>query len=254
MSQRPIRKSRKDIDRMRQSGDLLWRTHEMMAEHVQAGITTGELDRLAEEFIRAGGGVPTFKGYSGFPASLCTSPNAMVVHGIPGDYELRDGDLISIDCGVTLRGWVTDAARSYIVGGAGNIEGQRLVDVAYDALEAAIAECRLDRTLGDIGAAIQDVVESAGFGVIRKLVGHGVGRSMHEAPQVANYGVRGSGQRLESGWVLAIEPMITVGDYDIGEVDADGWSIYTADGSLAAHVEHTIAITDDGPLVLTRPA
>lgn len=238
---------------MQRSGDLLWRTHELLSGYVQAGVTTGELDRMAEEFIRAEGGTPTFKGYNGFSGSLCTSPNDMVVHGIPGEYELKDGDLISIDCGVTLNGWVTDAARSYIVGGGGNAEGQRLIDVAYESLEAAIAVCTPSHTLGDIGHAVQSVVESAGFGVIRKLVGHGVGRSMHEAPQVTNYGQPGTGLTLESGWVLAIEPMITVGDFDIVEDDADGWSIYTADGSLAAHVEHTIAITDDGPLVLSRP-
>lgn len=248
-----IRKSAKDIDRMARAGDMLASTHDMLAPHVQPGVTTGELDRIAEEFIRSHGGVPTFKGYNGFPATLCTSPNNMVVHGIPGDYELQDGDLISIDCGVTLNGWIADSARSYIVGGAGNVEGQRLIDVAYASLDAGIAACEAGNHVGDIGFAVQAVVEQAGFGVIRKLVGHGVGRNMHEEPQVPNYGVRGTGPELVPGYVIAIEPMITAsGEVDIVEDDHDGWSIYSADGSLTAHVEHTIAITDDGPRILTR--
>lgn len=247
-----IRKSAKDIDRIARSGELLARTHEHIAPHVQAGVTTRELDRMAESFIREHGGIPTFKGYRGFPASLCTSPNEMVVHGIPGDTELVDGDLISIDCGVTLHGWVSDAARSYVVGGAGNPEAQRLVDVAYASLDAAIEQCVPGGWLGDISHAVQTVVEAEGFGVIRKLVGHGVGRNMHEEPQIPNYGAAGTPPRLEEGFVFAIEPMITVGAYDIVEDEHDGWSIYTADGSLSAHVEHTVAITADGPLVLTR--
>ncbi len=247
-----IRKSLKDIERMARSGELLARTHDHIAPHVQAGVTTGELDRIAEAFIREHGGVPTFKGYRGFTGTLCTSPNDMVVHGIPGDYELADGDLISIDCGVTLNGWVADAAKSYIVGGAGNDEGQRLIDVAYESLDAAIEQCVPGGWMGDISHAVQQVVEAAGFGVIRKLVGHGVGRSLHEDPQIPNYGTAGTPPRLEPGFVLAIEPMITVGDYDIVEDESDGWSIYTVDGSLAAHVEHTVAITADGPRVLTR--
>lgn len=247
-----IRKSLKDIERMARSGELLAQTHDHLAPHVRAGVTTGELDAIAESFIREHGGVPTFKGYRGFPGTLCTSPNDMVVHGIPGPYELRNGDLISIDCGVTLNGWVADAARSYIVGGAGNPEGQRLIDVAYQSLEAAIEQCVPGGWLGDVSHAVQAVVEEAGFGVIRKLVGHGVGRSMHEDPQIPNYGRAGTPPRLEPGFVFAIEPMITVGNHDIFEDDSDGWSIYTVDGSLAAHVEHTIAITADGPRVLTR--
>jgi len=247
-----IRKTDKDIEQMALAGDILARTHEEIAPHVQAGITTAELDRIAEDFIRAQGGTPTFKGYRGFPGSLCTSPNEMVVHGIPGPFELADGDLISIDCGVTYRGWVADAARSYVIGGSGaNPEAQRLIDTAYESLEAAIEQCRVGGTLGDVSHAIQQVVETAGFSVIRKLVGHGVGRNMHEDPQIANYGRAGTPPRLEEGFVFAIEPMITTGSFDIVEDEHDGWSIYTADGSLAAHVEHTVAITADGPRVLT---
>lgn len=250
-----IRKSRKDIERMARSGALLARTHATLAEHIVPGVTTGDLDRIAEEFIRAGGGIPTFKGYQGFPASLCTSPNSMVVHGIPGPYELRPGDLLSVDCGVTLGGWVSDCAKSYVVGeaeGAGNDLARRLIDTAYASLDAAIEQCQAGNHLGDISHAVQTVVEAAGFAVIRKLVGHGVGRNMHEEPQITNFGPAGVGPVLEPGYVFAIEPMITAGSYDIVEDEEDGWSIYSADGSLAAHVEHTVAITENGPLVLTH--
>lgn len=248
-----IRKSPRDIEQMAQAGELLARAHEHLASHVQPGITTGELDRIAEAFLREHGGIPTFKGYRGFPATLCTSPNDMVVHGIPGDFCLSDGDLISIDCGVTLRGWVADCAKSYVVGGSGaNPEAQQLIDVAYDSLDAAIEACQVGGYLGDISHAVQTVVEAAGYGVIRKLVGHGVGRNMHEDPQISNYGDAGTPPKLEEGYVFAIEPMITAGHYDIVEDESDGWSIYTTDGSLSAHVEHTVALTADGPRVLTQ--
>lgn len=249
-----IRKSRKDIELMQRSGAVLAQVHDLLAPMVQPGVTTAELDAVAEEFIRRHGGQPTFKGYQGFPATLCTSVNDKVVHGIPDEVPLEDGDLLSIDCGVTLRGWVSDSARSYVVGGTGASEAQRLIDVSYDALDAGIAQCRAGHTVGDIGHAVQQVAEAAGFHVIRKLVGHGVGRSMHEDPQVPNYGTPGSGPLLEPGYVFALEPMIAIGTVDIVEDHEDGWSIYTADGSLAAHVEHTIAVTEDGPLVLTRSA
>ncbi len=249
-----IRKSRKDIELMQRSGAVLAQVHDLLAPLVQPGVTTAELDRVAEEFIREHGGQPTFKGYQGFPATLCTSVNEKVVHGIPDDEPLAEGDLLSIDCGVTLRGWVSDCARSYVVGGTGNGEAQRLIDVSYEALEAGIDQCRPGHTVGDIGHAVQQVAEQAGFHVIRKLVGHGVGRSMHEDPQVPNYGAPGTGPVLESGYVFAVEPMFAIGTVDIVEDPEDGWSIYTADGSLSAHVEHTIAVTDDGPLVLTRSA
>lgn len=247
-----IRKSDRDIERMARAGELLARTHEAIAAEIAPGVTTKHLDEVAEAFIRDNGGVPTFKGYRGFPATLCVSPNDMVVHGIPGPYELKDGDLLSVDCGVTLNGWVADAARSYVIGSPRDAEAQRLIDVAYESLEAGIAQCQPGNYLGDVSHAIQTVVEAAGFSVIRKLVGHGVGRQMHEDPQVPNYGVPGTLPRLETGYVFAIEPMITAGSYEIVEAD-DHWSIHTDDGSLAAHVEHTVAITDDGPLVLTRP-
>ncbi|MCW2928060.1 MAG: map [Thermoleophilia bacterium] len=247
-----IRKSRKDIELMHRSGAVLAQVHDLLAPLVKVGVTTSELDAIAEEFIREQGGSPTFKGYQGFPRTLCTSVNDKVVHGIPDDVPLAEGDLLSIDCGVTLRGWVSDSARSYVVGGTGGGEAQRLVDVSYDSLEAGIAQCVPGNTVGDIGHAVQQVVEAAGFHVIRKLVGHGVGRNMHEEPQVPNYGTPGSGTVLETGYVFALEPMVAIGTHDIVEDETDGWSIYTADGSLSAHVEHTIAVTEDGPFVLTR--
>lgn len=248
-----LRKGPRDLDLMARSGELLAAVHELIASHVAAGVTLAELDGIAERRIRAGGATPSFKGYHGFSGTLCTSVGSKVVHGIPDDYALRDGDLVSIDCGVTLRGWVTDSARSYIVGGTGNAEGQRLIDVSWDALEAAIEQCRPGNTVGDIGHAVQHVAESEGLHVIRALVGHGIGRSMHEEPQVPNYGTPGTGPVLEAGYVLAIEPMFALGTTEVREDATDGWSIYTADGSLAAHVEHTVAITADAPRVLTRP-
>lgn len=249
-----IRKTSKDIEQMQRSGAVLAQVHDLLATHVAAGITTRELDAIAEELIRSHGGVGTFKGYNGFPAVLCTSVNDKVVHGIPDDVPLEEGDLLSIDCGVTLRGWVSDSARSYVVGGTGNDEAQKLIDAAYDSLDAGIAQCRPGNTIGDVGHAVQQVAEAAGYHVIRKLVGHGVGRNMHEDPQVPNYGKPGTGPVLEPGYVIALEPMIAVGTIDIVEDEQDGWSIYSADGSLTAHVEHTIAITEDGPLVLTASA
>jgi methionyl aminopeptidase len=249
-----LKKSAKDIELMQRSGAVLAQVHDLLAPMVKVGVTTAELDAVAEEFIREHGGLPTFKGYQGFPNTLCTSVNEKVVHGIPDDVPLEEGDLLSIDCGVTLRGWVSDSARSYVVGGTGAGEAQRLIDVAYDSLEAGIAQCQPGNTVGDIGHAVQQVAEAGGFHVIRKLVGHGVGRNMHEDPQVPNYGTPGQGPVLEPGYVFALEPMIAIGTHDIVEDPQDGWSIYTADGSLAAHVEHTIAVTDDGPVVLTRSA
>lgn len=249
-----IRKSAKDIELMQRSGAVLAATHDLLATKIEVGITTRELDAIAEAFIREHGGVGTFKGYQGFPAVLCTSVNEKVVHGIPDDVPLEEGDLLSIDCGVTLRGWVSDSARSYVVGGTGASEAQRLIDAAYDSLDAGIAACQPGARIGDVGHAVQAVAEAAGFHVIRKLVGHGVGRNMHEDPQVPNYGTAGQGLVLEPGYVIALEPMIAVGTIEIVEDEQDGWSIYSADGSLTAHVEHTVAITEDGPLVLTASA
>jgi methionyl aminopeptidase len=245
-----IRKSAQEIEGMARAGELVAETIALLGEHVQPGITTGELDRIAEEFIRERGGVPTSKGYRGFPAATCISPNAMVVHGIPGEHRVEEGDLISVDVGITLDGLVADSAYTFGVGEV-DPEAQRLLDVGKQALEAGIEQARPANRVGDISHAVQELVEAAGFSVVRSLVGHGVGRSYHEEPQVPNFGVAGRGPLLQTGMTLAIEPMITAGGPDVFLHD-DEWSISTQDGSLAVHFEHTVAITDDGPRVLTR--
>jgi methionyl aminopeptidase len=244
-----VRKSAAEIDGMARAGELVAETIALVGEHVQPGITTGELDRLAEEFIRERGGVPTSKGYRGFPAALCISPNAMVVHGIPGEYRVEDGDLISVDVGITLDGLVADSAFTFAVGEI-TPEARRLLEIGREALTAGIAAARPGNHVGDISHEVQRVVEGAGFSVVRSLVGHGVGRSYHEDPQIPNFGTPGRGPLLQSGMTLAIEPMITVGDPEVYLHD-DEWSISTRDGSLAAHFEHTVAVLDDGPRVLT---
>ena len=193
--------------------------------------------------------MPTFKGYRGFPGSICASPNDMVVHGIPGPYALRDGDLLSIDVGVTLDGFVGDSAVTFPIGRSPAVADE-LIRVGERSLAAAIEQCRPGNRLGDVSHAVQEVVEAHGFGVVRSLVGHGVGRSMHEDPQIPNYGPAGRGPKLSPGMVFAIEPMITAGDWEVRAGD-DGWAIYTADGSLASHCEHTVAVTANGPRILT---
>ncbi|MDX6533669.1 MAG: methionyl aminopeptidase [Gaiellales bacterium] len=247
-----VRKTAAEVDTMRRAGVVVASTLELLRNEAKAGVTTGELDRLAEEHIRSHGGVPTFKGYRGFPGSICASPNEMIVHGIPGPYELKDGDLLSVDVGVTLDGYVADSAITIPIGPVPE-RALELIEVCQEALQAAIVQCRAGNRLGDISHAVQTVVEERGFGVVRALVGHGVGRSMHEDPQIPNYGPAGRGPKLASGMVFAIEPMITAGGWSVrgGE---DGWAVYTEDGSLSAHCEHTVAITDNGPRVLTLPA
>ena len=245
-----IRKSPDEIEAMALAGRVVVDTLALLGESIQPGTTTQELDELAEEYIRSQGGTPTFKGYRGFPASICASPNAMVVHGIPGPYALDDGDIVSIDVGVTLGGFVADSAYTFAVGDV-DPEARRLLDVCEEALAAGIEQASAGNRVGDISAAVQRVTEDAGFSVIRSLVGHGVGRSMHEEPQVPNYGEPGRGPRLAPGMTLAIEPMITAGGADVFVAD-DQWSIYTDDGSLAAHFEHTVAVTDGAPRILTR--
>lgn len=242
-------KSPREIEIMRRSGKITSSVLTTLMKAVRPGITTVELDEMAERGIRRAGGVPTFKGYNGFPASICASVNDEVVHGIPGRRVLQDGDLLSIDIGTTLEGYVSDSAVTVAVG---NISGaaQRLLDVTRECLSIGIAQMMRGKRLGDIGAAVQAHAERHGFGVVRELVGHGVGRAMHEEPQVPNYGKAGSGIELRSGLVLAVEPMITQGNRTIRVLE-DGWTVVTADGKLAAHFEHTIAVTDDGPKILT---
>jgi methionyl aminopeptidase len=244
-----IRKSPAEIETMARAGAVVAEALALLGEHVQPGITTGELDAIAEEFIRSRGGEPTFKGYRGYPAATCLSPNDMVVHGIPGRTKLQDGDVLSVDVGVTLHGFVADSAWTFAVGSI-PAEAQRLLDVCRQALDAGIAEARPGNHVADISRAVQTVTEAAGYSVIRSLVGHGVGRSMHEDPQVPNFVSGGKGAELKEGMTIAIEPMITAGGPDV-YIHDDDWSISTVDGSLAAHFEHTVAVTAEGPRILT---
>jgi methionyl aminopeptidase len=244
-----VRKSEAEIDAMAKAGRVVADTLAVIGEAVRPGVTTKELDEAAEDYIRSQGGVPTFKGYHGFPASICTSPNSMVVHGIPGAYSLKDGDLISIDVGVTLGGFVADSAYTFAVGEIDE-DAQRLLDACQAALEAGIEEARPGNRIGDISSAVQRTTEAAGFSVVRSLVGHGIGRSMHEEPQIPNFGEPGHGPLLAPGMTLAIEPMINAGTPRV-VVAEDRWSISTEDGSLSAHFEHTVAVTEDGPRILT---
>ncbi|MFZ2050573.1 MAG: type I methionyl aminopeptidase [Solirubrobacteraceae bacterium] len=244
-----IRKSPQEIEKMAAAGAVLVATHRMLEGMVKPGVTTAQLDDAAERFIRSQGAVPTFKGYRGFPGSICASPNSMVVHGIPGRYKLRGGDVISIDVGVTLEGWVADAARTFPVG-AISADAQRLLDATKRSLFAGVERCEPGNRVGDVSQAIQQVVERDGLSVVRSLVGHGVGREMHEDPQVPNYGRAGRGPLLREGMVLAIEPMTTLGGPNV-RMGSDGWAIYAQDGSLAAHFEFTVAITSEGPRILT---
>ena len=248
----PIPKTPAELDAMAAAGAVLARCHELMAAELAVGVTTAHLDAIAEEFILSEGAVPAFKGYPGvtpFPASICPSVNDQVVHAIPGPYALRDGDVLSLDAGVVLDGWVADAARTYAIGQVSPIAA-RLIESTRVALERGIAAAVPGNHVGDIGAAVQAEVEAAGFSVVQSLVGHGVGRSMHEEPQVPNFGRPGTGTELREGYVIAIEPMVNVGRHEVVLSD-DGWAITTKDGSLSAHWEHTVAVTADGPRILT---
>jgi methionyl aminopeptidase len=245
-----IRKSQDEIETMARAGAVVAETLALIEEHLQPGITTGELDAIAEEHIRSHGGEPTFKGYRGYPAATCLSPNAMVVHGIPGKTKLGNGDILSVDVGVTLDGFVADSAWTFPVGSISQ-DAQRLLDACRAALDAGIAEARVGNTIGDISRAVQTTTEAAGYSVIRSLVGHGVGRSMHEDPQVPNFVSSYKGPELKEGMTIAIEPMITAGGPDV-YIHNDGWSISTSDASLAAHFEHTVAVTASGPRILTE--
>ena len=244
-----IRKGTAEIDRIAAAGAVVAETIAHVGERIEPGRTTLELDRIAEDFIRGKGGIPTSQGYRGYPRAICISVNEVVVHGIPDDRVVEDGDLVTIDVGVTLDGAIADGAYTFGVGLI-DAEAQRLLDVAQDALAAGIAEARLGNRIGDISHAIQVVVEGAGFAVVRSLVGHGVGRHYHEDPHVPNFGEPGRGPRLSEGMTIAIEPMITVGSPDVW-LGEDGWTISTEDSSLSAHFEHTVAILPGGPRILT---
>jgi methionyl aminopeptidase len=244
-----IKKSPQEIEKMAQAGAILVATLDLVADKISPGITTGELDEAAERYIRSQGATPTFKGYRGFPGSICASPNAMVVHGIPGPYRLEAGDIISIDVGVTLDGWVADAARTFPVGEV-SPQVQNLLSVTEASLHAGIAQCRVGMRMGDVSSAIQRTAEEGGLAVVRSLVGHGVGRDMHEDPQVPNHGKPGRGPLLEEGMVIAVEPMMTAGRPAVRMGD-DGWAILSQDSSPAAHFEFTVALTGQQPTVLT---
>jgi methionyl aminopeptidase len=244
-----VKKSPAEIDKMARAGEILVRTMDLLAGKIRPGVTTGDLDQAAERFIRSQGATPAFKGYRGFPGSICASPNDMVVHGIPGRFRLSRGDVLSVDVGVVYQGWVADAARTFPVGEVSPVAG-KLLEVTRESLFKAVEQCRPGRRLGDVGHAVQQHVEAGGFSVVRSLVGHGIGRDMHEEPQIPNYGQPGKGTLLEAGMVLAVEPMTTAGRHMVRMGD-DGWAIYAQDGSLAAHFEFTVAVTDDGPRILT---
>jgi methionyl aminopeptidase len=244
-----ILKSAREIQLMREAGRVVAQAHELVKEKLRPGLTTGELDRLVDEFIRKQKGIPSFKGYLGFPASTCISINEQLVHGIPGPRRFEEEDVVSIDIGVILNGYHGDSAWSYGVGKISET-AQRLFDVTERSLYAGIEQAVAGKRLGDIGHAVQRVVEQAGFHVVREYVGHGIGRKMHEEPQVPNYGEPGRGPRLRSGMTLAIEPMVQAGTWETEALE-DNWTVISADRSLAAHFEHTVAITADGPQILT---
>jgi methionyl aminopeptidase len=244
-----IRKTPEQVDQMAAAGDILVRTMKVLKSKARPGITTLELDEAAEKFIRSQGAVPSFKGYRGFPGSICASPNSMVVHGIPDEYECKRGDVLSIDIGVTYEGWVADAAVTVPIGPI-STEAKNLLEVTRNSLFVGIEQMVAGNHLGDVSHAIQSSVESNGLSVIRTLVGHGIGREMHEEPQVPNFGEAGRGPELEIGTVLAIEPMVNAGG-PLVRMGDDGWSVFSEDGSLAAHFEFTVAVTPDGPRILT---
>ena len=243
-----VLKTMGELELMDEANALVHRVLGSLGEMIAPGVTTRELDRFAESEIRKAGAVPAFLHYKGYPATLCTSINDVIVHGIPNDRPLADGDIVGIDCGVLYQGYYGDAARTFAVGNV-SPQARRLLDVTKQALEIAVQQVQPDGRLYDIGSAVQQHVEAAGFSVVREFVGHGIGTSLHEDPQVPNFGQRGKGIRLRPGLVLAIEPMVNAGGKDV-RVDPDGWTARTADGSLSAHFEYSVAVTDRGPRVL----
>jgi methionyl aminopeptidase len=245
-----IGKSQKEIEKMRASGQLVGRVLQALREMVEPGITTLEINDAADQMIRDGGAYPTFKGYNGFPFSICASVNEQVVHGFPSNYELQEGDIFSIDVGVTLEGFVGDTATTVPVGRVPE-DRLRLIRITEECLDLAIEQCRIGNHVGDIGWAVQTHAEAHGYSIVRDYVGHGIGRQMHEDPQIPNYGKPGKGPKIRRGYVFAVEPMINIGSQHTKTLK-DGWTVVTLDGQPSAHVEHTIAITEAGPEVLTR--
>lgn len=243
-------KSRKEIELMREAGRIVAQAHELIRKAIRPGITTKELDQIAEKHILKKGAIPAFKGYGGFPANICASINHEVVHGIPGLKKLEEGDIISIDIGSIYKGYYGDAAQTHAVGKISQ-RAQELIDVTRQSFYEGIKFAKLGYRLSDISHAIQSYVEKHGFSVVRNYVGHGIGTNMHEEPQIPNYGPPGKGPRLGEGMVLAIEPMVNMGTYDV-KVLSDGWTVVTLDGEYSAHYENTIAITDEEPEILTK--
>ena len=244
-----IGKSRKEIDKMRAAGQLVGGVLRELRKMALPGVTTLEINDAADKMIRDGGAYPTFKGYNGFPYSICASVNEQVVHGFPSNYELKEGDIFSIDVGATLEGFVGDTATTVPVGTVGD-DLLKLIRVAEESLDLAIDKCRAGNHLGDIGHVVQQHAESHGYSVVREYVGHGIGRHMHEDPQIPNYGKPGKGPKIRAGYVFAVEPMINIGTHQTRTLK-DGWTVVTLDGKPSAHVEHTIAVTEEGPEVLT---
>jgi methionyl aminopeptidase len=244
-----VRKSPEEIEAIAAAGRVLVRCLGLLRAKARPGVTTRELDEAAEKFIRSQRAEPAFKGYRGFPGSICSSPNSMVVHGIPGPYRLSRGDVLSVDVGVILDGWVADAAITIPVGNVTSL-AKRLLGSTKAALFDAVEQCRPGNRLGDVSHAVQRRVEEDGFSVIRSLVGHGIGRQMHEDPQIPNFGEPGTGPELAEGMVFAIEPMVNAGGAEV-RVGNDNWAVYSRDGSLTAHFEHTVAVTGEGPRILT---
>ena len=242
-------KSEEEIELIRESSLLVGKTHAAIAGLIKPGVTTLELDKIAEEFIRDNGGIPAFKGYGDFPNTLCMSPNEQIVHGIPNDNPLNDGDILSVDCGVLMNGFYGDSAFTYEVGNVKE-EVKKLLQVTKESLYKGIEQAVSGKRLGDIGHAIQDYTESFGYGVVREMVGHGVGRNLHEKPEVPNYGKKGKGIKLKDGLVIAIEPMINMGTKSIHQ-HADGWTVTTADGNISAHFEHTIVVRKNTAEILS---
>jgi len=234
---------------MRAAGQLVGQVLSHLRTLVAPGVTTMEIDRAAEKMIRDAGALPTFKGYNGFPYSICASVNEQIVHGFPSNYHLKEGDIFSIDVGVTLEGFVGDTATTVPVGIVSE-DRLKLIRVTEECLERAIEQCRPGKHLGDIGWAVQEHAEANGYTIVRDYVGHGIGRRMHEDPQIPNYGRPGLGQKIKAGYVFAVEPMVNLGSHHT-KVLADGWTVVTVDGQPSAHTEHTIAITEEGPEVLT---
>jgi methionyl aminopeptidase len=244
-----IGKSRKEIDKMRAAGQLVGSVLRELRRMAAPGVTTLEINDAADKMIRDGGAYPTFKGYNGFPYSICASVNEQVVHGFPSKYELKEGDIFSIDVGATLEGFVGDTATTVPIGNVSE-DLLKLIRVAEESLQLAIDKCRAGNHLGDIGSVVQQHAESHGYSVVRDYVGHGIGRRMHEDPQIPNYGKPGKGPKIRTGYVFAVEPMINIGSHHTKTLP-DGWTVVTVDGKPSAHVEHTIAVTEEGPEVLT---